>query len=74
MNALNGKYQISDEEKARRAYAVRNSIATVQLEGLMIDDDAKAIYNEYVNGNLTSEEKSKKLNDGIAAIVAKARF
>ena len=58
----NGKYQISDEEKAKRAYAVRNSIASVELEGLMVDDRAKAIYNEYVNGDLTSEEKSEKLS------------
>jgi hypothetical protein len=64
---LHGKYQITDEEKAKRAYAVRNSIATVELEGLMIDDRIKGVYNDYVNGNLTSEETTIAL-DGIKHI------
>lgn len=64
---LHGKYQISDEEKAKRAYVVRGAIASVQLEGLMLDDRIKETYNNYVNGNLTLEETKIEL-DGIKHI------
>lgn len=71
---LNGKYQITDEEKAKRDYVNRNSIANVELSGYMIDKRIKAIRAKWVNGDLSSEEREKKEDAVIAKIVAEHGF
>ena len=53
MSELYGKYQITAEERLRRLKAIDYGIATVELEGLMVSDEAKAIYQKFIGGDLT---------------------
>jgi hypothetical protein len=71
---LHGKYQITDEEKAKRDYTNRNAIANVELSGFMIDKRIKAIRSKWVNGDLSLEEVKKKEDAVIAKIVAEHGF
>jgi hypothetical protein len=58
---LYGKYQITEEQRRARIKAMNYAIGSVQLEGLMLDERVKAIYNEYAEGNITAEEEQESL-------------
>lgn len=47
---------IVDHERAQRSNAMDNAIASVRLEGLEPSDEAKAIFERYVDGELTADE------------------
>jgi len=47
---------ITESGRAQRAKEVENAIASVRMEGLEPSDAAKAIFQRYVDGELTSEE------------------
>lgn len=61
MSELYGKYQITAEERLRRLKAIDYGIATVELEGLMVSDEAKAIYQKFIGGDLTADEMTKSI-------------
>ena len=47
---------ITDQERAERQARVERAIASVRLEGLEPTDAAKAIFDRYVAGELTTGE------------------
>ena len=44
------------QARVLRGREVENAIASVRIEGLEPSDDAKALFQRYVDGELTSEE------------------
>lgn len=46
---------ITKQERARRQREVENALASVRMEGLEPPDDAKALFQRYVDGELTSD-------------------
>lgn len=40
----------------KRANEIENALASVRMEGLEPSEEAKAIFQQYVDGDLTSEE------------------
>ena len=47
---------LSEKRLEQRTQEVENAIASVRMEGLEPSDAAKAIYQRYISGELTSEE------------------
>ncbi len=47
---------ISQEERAERARQMDDALASVRLEGLEPSDEAKAIFERHVDGELTEAE------------------
>ena len=47
---------ITDQGRAQRQREVENALASVRMEGLEPSDEAKASFQRYVDGELTSEE------------------
>lgn len=47
---------IVDQERAQRALEIEDALATVRLEGLEPSAAVKAIYQRYVDGELTADE------------------
>lgn len=47
---------ISEEERARRQEAVHYARASVRLEGFVLGDEAEALNQRYISGELTSEQ------------------
>ena len=47
---------ISQEERAERARQMDDALASVRLEGLEPSDEAKAIFDRHVDGELTEAE------------------
>ena len=50
---------MSESGRAQRAKEVENALASVRMEGLEPSDAAKAIFQRYVDGELTSEEMDR---------------
>jgi hypothetical protein len=50
-------------DRVGRALAVENAVASVRLEGLEPPDEAKTIYQRYVNGELTLDEMGRAIDD-----------
>ena len=50
---------ITESGRAQRAKEVENALASVRMEGLEPSDSAKAIFQRYVDGELTSEEMDR---------------
>ena len=46
----------TDRERAQRAREVDNALASVRMEGLEISSEAQALFQRYVDGEVTSEE------------------
>lgn len=46
----------TDRARAQRAREVENALASVRMEGLEISAEAEAMFQQYVNGELSSEE------------------
>lgn len=45
-----------DHEQAIRAREIENALASVRMEGLEPSDGAKALFERYVDGEITSED------------------
>ncbi|HVY92490.1 MAG TPA: antitoxin VbhA family protein [Bryobacteraceae bacterium] len=45
-----------DQARAQREREVENALASVRMEGLEISPEAQALFQKYVDGDLTSEE------------------
>jgi len=52
---------ITDQERAERQSRVARAIASVRLEGLEPTDAAKAVFDRYVAGDLTSDEMAAEI-------------
>lgn len=46
----------TDQARTQRTKEVENALASVRMEGLEPSDEAKAMFQRYVDGELTSEE------------------
>lgn len=46
----------TDQARTQRAREVENALASVRLEGLEPSDEAKALFQRYIDGEMTSEE------------------
>jgi hypothetical protein len=55
------RVQITDQERAARRNGIEQSMASVRLEGLEPSDEAKAIAQRYVQGELTVEEMGAEI-------------
>jgi hypothetical protein len=47
---------LTDRGRATRAKEIENAVASVRIEGLEPSDDARIIFQRYVDGELTSDE------------------
>jgi antitoxin VbhA-like protein len=47
---------ITDRGRTQRAREVENALASVRMEGLEPSSEVKALFQRYVDGELTSEE------------------
>jgi len=45
-----------DVTRTQRAREVDNALASVRMEGLKVSREAEAIFQRYINGEMTSEE------------------
>ena len=52
----------ADRAREQRAKAIDNALASVRMEGLEPSDEAKDIFQRYVNGLLTAEEMDRAID------------
>ncbi len=55
------KERLRLDERERRASAVRNSLGSLAIEGLDPGPEAKAIFQRYIDGELTLEQTGDAL-------------
>jgi hypothetical protein len=53
--------RITDRERTKRLDVVSQALASVRLEGLEPGDEAKAIFQRYVDGGLTLEQMGAEI-------------
>ena len=53
----------TDEVRARRAREVENALASVRLEGLEVSAEAQALFQQYIDGELSSEELDRAFDE-----------
>jgi hypothetical protein len=58
---------LTDLRQASREREVENALASVRLEGLEPSETAKAIFQRYVDGNLTSDEMEAEFDKHLDA-------
>ena len=54
---------ITKQERAKRLEIYRNALASLRLEGLEPDDQTKAFYQRYVDGELTLAEVGAAIDE-----------
>jgi hypothetical protein len=54
---------ITAAERARRILVYEEALASVRLEGFELDEQAKALYQQYVNGELTLAEVGSAIDE-----------
>lgn len=59
--------KLSSEEVARRRKNINDAIASFELEGYIISEEERALYEPYVQGEMTREELSISLNQYISS-------
>jgi hypothetical protein len=52
----------ADAAKIQRARQVDNALASVRMEGLEPSDEAKVMFQRYVDGELTSDELGQAID------------
>jgi hypothetical protein len=52
---------ITDRERTERQARVQRALASVRLEGLEPSEAAKAIFDRYVTGDLTTQEMAAEM-------------
>lgn len=52
---------ITDQERTEREARVARAVASVRLEGLEPTEAAKAVFNRYIAGDLTTQEMAAKI-------------
>lgn len=55
--------RIDDQEKQRRLEAYRNAEASLRIEGLFLDEETKNVFEMWVAGKISSEEKTKRIQN-----------
>ena len=54
---------IVDQQRAQRTREIESALATGRIEGLEPSDGAKAIFQRYVDGELTLEEMGRAIDE-----------
>ena len=54
---------ISAAERARRTRVYEEALASVRLEGFELDEQAKAVYKRYINGDCTLAEAGAAIDE-----------
>lgn len=54
---------ITEQERAARADALRATLAELRLEGLPLGPEARAIFQQHVEGELTLEEMEAAMDE-----------
>ena len=52
---------IDDTEKQRRFEAFRKAEASLRIEGIFLDKETRSIFEMWVAGTITSEEKTQRI-------------
>jgi hypothetical protein len=52
---------ITDQERTEREIRVARAVASVRLEGLEPTEAAKAVFNRYIAGDLTTQEMAAEI-------------
>jgi hypothetical protein len=52
----------TDAARRQRAREVENALASVRMEGLEPSDEAKAMFQRYVDGELSSDELGRTID------------
>ena len=55
-------YPISEQERARREEDYRQALASLRLEGLAPGAEARAIFQRYIDGELTLEQMGAQID------------
>lgn len=53
----------TDRAREQRTRDIENALASVRMEGLEPSDEAKAIFQRYIDGELTPQEKAKAFQE-----------
>ena len=53
----------TDQVRKQRERDIENALASVRMEGLEPSDEAKAIFQRYIDGELTPLEKAKAFQE-----------
>jgi hypothetical protein len=53
----------ANQVREKRASEIANALASVRMEGLEPSDEAKAIFQRYVDGLLTSEAMGRAIDE-----------
>jgi hypothetical protein len=56
-------HPISAAERARRTRVYEEALASVRLEGFELDEQAKALYQRYIDGELTLAEVGSAIDE-----------
>ncbi|HMS44219.1 MAG TPA: antitoxin VbhA family protein [Alphaproteobacteria bacterium] len=59
---------IDEQEKQRRLEAYRNAEASLRIEGLSLDNETKDVFEMWVDGKITSEEKTKRIRELVSQL------
>ena len=54
---------ITDHQRAQRAKEIENAIASGRIEGLEPSEGAKAIFQRYIDGELTLEQMGQAIDE-----------
>ena len=54
---------ITEAERARRTRVYEEALASVCLEGFELDDQTRALYQQYINGELTLAEVGSAIDE-----------
>lgn len=54
---------LTDTGRAVRAMQIENALASVRMEGIEPSAEGKAIYQRYVDGELTNEEMGREIDN-----------
>jgi len=53
----------TEQERAKREEAYRKTLASLRLEGLEMEKEAKPVFQRHIDGEITFEEFRAALND-----------
>jgi hypothetical protein len=56
-------HAITAVERARRICVYEEALASVRLEGFDLDEQAQALYQRYINGELTLAEVGSEIDE-----------
>ena len=63
-----------DRAREKRAQAIDSAIASVRLEGLEPPGEAKAIFQRYVDGEVTAEEMDRLFDEHLDSTYGPVRL